>query len=192
MSGSTVRDGSIRVWDPVVRLFHWGTVALCATAYLSPGERWLHEPAGYAVLVLVLVRVIWGFVGSRSARFADFVASPASVLAYLRQLRRGRAPRYLGHNPAGGAMIVVLLTTLMVVCGSGWMSETDRWFGVAWVEQLHSISTSLLLLLIALHVAGVVASSVLHKENLIRAMITGRKPAEHGAVDAPEWHRRAD
>jgi cytochrome b len=167
----------VRVWDPFVRVFHWGMVALFAATYLSPDAKWLHEPLGYAVLVLAAARILWGLVGSRHARFADFVRGPRAVLAYLRQLRHGEAPRYLGHNPAGGAMVALLLAMLVLVAGSGWMTETDRWFGVPWVDHLHHISAHLLLILIGVHVAGVVVSSVLHRENLVLAMWTGRKPA---------------
>jgi len=168
----------IRVWDPFVRVFHWGTVALFSATFLSPDEKWLHEPLGYAVLALVSARILWGLVGTRHARFTDFVRGPRAVLAYLGALRRGRAPRYLGHNPAGGAMVALLLAMLVLVAGSGWMTETDRWFGVPWVDHLHHISAHLLLILIGLHLVGVVVSSVLHRENLVAAMVTGRKPAE--------------
>jgi cytochrome b len=177
MSSRTTPGAEVRVWDPFVRLFHWGAVALFAAAYLSPDHKPLHEPLGYLLLALVTARIVWGFIGTRHARFAGFVASPTAVLHYLRLLREGRAPRHLGHNPAGGAMIVVLLVMLVVVGVSGWMTETDRWFGVPWVDHLHHISAHLLLLLVGVHVVGVVVSSVLHRENLVRAMITGRKPA---------------
>jgi cytochrome b len=178
VSGRTAQGAQIRVWDLFVRLFHWGTVALFATAFLSSDEKSLHEPVGYVLLALVVLRTGWGFVGTRHARFTSFVVSPRSVLGYLRLLREGRAPRHLGHNPAGGLMILLLLAMLVLVAGSGWMTETDRWFGVPWVDHLHHISAHLLLLLIGVHVTGVVISSWLHGENLVRAMITGRKPVD--------------
>jgi cytochrome b len=170
-------DEAIPVWDGFVRLFHWGTVSLVAAAFVID-NRAIHEAAGFAVAGLVLLRGIWGFAGGRHARFADFVVRPAGILGYLRELRAGRARRYLGHNPAGGAMVLLLLATLLLTTASGWMSETDRWFGVAWVADLHSAASSALLVLIGLHVAGVIVASRLHHENLVRAMITGRKPAE--------------
>lgn len=178
MPGQTARGAEVRIWDSFVRLFHWGTVALFATAFLSSDEKSLHEPIGYALLALVGLRIVWGFIGTYHARFASFVVSPGAVMRYLRLLREGRAPRHLGHNPAGGAMILLLLGMLVLVAGSGWMSETDRWFGVPWVDHLHHISAKILLLLIGAHVAGVVVSSRLHRENLVRAMITGRKPVD--------------
>lgn len=177
-AGAQVRVPQVRVWDPFVRVFHWGTVALFFATFFSPDYKWLHEPLGYTVLGLVVARILWGLVGSRHARFTDFVHRPRTVMAYLRQLRTGDAPRYLGHNPAGGAMVALLLVMLVVVAGSGWMTETDRWFGVPWVDHLHHISAHLLLILVGVHVTGVVVSSVLHRENLVRAMVTGRKPAE--------------
>jgi cytochrome b len=102
------------------------------------------------------------------------------VLRYLTLLQAGRAPRHLGHNPAGGAMIVALLGLLIIVSISGWLSQTDAYFGVPWVDHLHHISAYLLLGLIGLHVVGVIISSWLHRENLVLAMITGRKPAKSG------------
>ena len=184
MSGGAGRGAKVRVWDPFVRLFtgRWWSFA---TAYLSSDEKWLHEPLGYALLVLVPLRIGWGFVGPRHARFASFVASPAAVLRYLRLLGEGRAPRYLGHNPAGAAMILLLLAMLLLAAVSGWMAETDRWFGVPWVDALHHITGNLLLPLAGVHVAGVIASSWLHRENLVRAMITGRKPTEMPGYATP-------
>ena len=119
--------------------------------------------------MLVAARIVWGVIGSRHARFASFVSGPRAVLAYLRALRHGHAPRHLGHNPAGGAMIVALLALLVVVAGSGC---------VPWVDHLHHFSAHLLLVVIGLHLAGVVVSSWLHRENLVLAMLTGRKSAE--------------
>ncbi len=190
MPDRTTPDGEIRVWDGFVRAFHWTTVALFAIAFLTPDFKWLHEPVGYVLLGLAGARILYGFVGLGYARFTSFVTSPGEVRRYLTLLREGRAPRHLGHNPAGGAMIVVLLAMLVVVAGSGWMSETDRWFGVPWVDHLHHISAKVLLLFIGVHVTGVVVSSLLHGENLVRAMITGRKAARLPETD-PRQRGRA-
>lgn len=191
MARATPGDRGIPIWDRFVRVFHWGTVALVATAFLSPDDKALHEPVGYAVMALVAARLVWGVVGSPHARFGDFVARPRAVAAYLRGLRTGRGQRYLGHNPAGGVMVLALLATLLVVTGSGWLSETNRFFGVEWVSRLHSVSTDVLLALIAGHLVGVVASSVLHRENLVAAMVTGRK-ARLGAGSEAEERGVAD
>ncbi|MFZ1425201.1 MAG: cytochrome b/b6 domain-containing protein [Geminicoccaceae bacterium] len=171
---------SVRVWDPLVRLFHWSLVAAFATAFLSEeGER-LHEVAGYVVLGLIAFRLVWGLIGPAHARFKDFVPTPARLWAYLRSLVRGRPYRYLGHNPAGAVMILCLLGTVFIAAGSGWLMTTDRFWGTKWVEELHEVSAWTALALVGVHVAGVVVSSLLHRENLVRAMITGRKPATIG------------
>jgi cytochrome b len=171
-------EPTIPVWDRVVLLFHWSTVSLVLVAFFTTDDaRWLHEATGYAVLALLALRIIWGIIGTRHALFVSFLAGPRAVLRYVLLLYEGRAPRYVGHNPAGGAMIAVLLVLLGIVAGSGWLSETDTYFGVPWVDHLHHISAHLLLVLIGLHLAGVFVSSWLHQENLVLAMITGRKPA---------------
>ena len=171
---------SVRVWDPLLRLFHWCLVAAFATAFLAEeGER-LHEVAGYVVLGLIAFRLVWGILGPGHARFTAFVPSPARLLGYLRDLRRGRPERYLGHNPAGAVMILCLLATVLVTAGSGWLTTTDRFWGAKWLEEVHEASAWLALALVAVHVIGVVVSSLLHRENLVRAMITGRKPASIG------------
>jgi cytochrome b len=167
-------------------------VSLVAIAFLTTDDaRWLHESAGYAVLALIGARLIWGVAGTRHALFVSFIAGPRAVLRYLRLLCAGRAPRYLGHNPAGGAMIVALLLLLVIVSGSGWLSETDAYFGVAWVDHLHHYSAHLLLALVGLHLAGVIVSSWLHRENLVLAMLTGRKPLNLGEGAKFEHERRA-
>jgi cytochrome b len=183
-------DETVPVWDRFVRVFHWSLAILVLIEFLTTDDgRTLHHLAGYAVLGLIGARVVWGVIGSRHARFTSFVAGPRGVLDYLRALRLGKAPRHLGHNPAGGMMIVALLGLLVVVAGSGWLSETDAFFGVAWVDHLHHISAHLLLVLIGLHVCGVVVSSWLHRENLVVAMLTGRKSAMSDAearTDSPD------
>jgi cytochrome b len=168
----------VRVWDPLVRIFHWSLVIAFATAWISAGESGhIHRLAGYAVLGLVGFRLAWGLIGTRHARFADFVRGPGAVLRYLGELRRGRPARHRGHNPAGGAMVVALLTLLMIAAGSGYMLTTDAFWGVEWVAGLHAAAANLALILIPLHVAGVVLSSLIERDNLVLAMITGRKRA---------------
>ena len=166
----------VRVWDPVVRLFHWSLVTAFATAFLAEEGGRLHDAAGYTVLGLIGIRLVWGLIGPLHARFASFVPAPGQLTAYLRELARGRPPRFLGHNPAGGAMIVVLLATVLTTAASGWLMTTDRFWGIEWVENLHEGSAWLALILVGVHVTGVLASSLMHRENLVRAMITGDKP----------------
>ena len=179
--------GWVTVWDPLVRAFHWSLVAAFFTAFLVEDPATVHEGAGYVVLGLVAFRVVWGLIGPTYARFAGFVPRPRALRAYLAALVAGRAVRHLGHNPAGGAMIVALLVAVTVTAGSGWLSTTDRFWGVEWVEELHEVAAYLTVALVGLHVAGVIASSLLHHENLVRAMLTGRKraPAADDAAAAP-------
>jgi len=175
-AGRNSRPAEVRVWDPLVRIFHWSLVAGFAIAWLTGDElKGVHNAAGYIVMGLVGFRVLWGLVGTRHARFSDFVRRPAAVVGYLMDMVRGRAPRHLGHNPAGGAMIVALLAAVAVISATGIMMTTDAFWGVEWVEELHEGSVNFALVLVALHLLGVLFASLEHGENLVRAMITGRK-----------------
>ena len=168
----------VRVWDAFVRIFHWSLVALFIIAFLTGDEiEGVHIAAGYAIAGLVALRIAWGFVGSRHARFSDFVKSRSETLDYMRKAVRGRAPRFLGHNPAGAVMTLALLGMLIAISGTGFMMTTDAFWGAEWVEDLHKGLVYATLGLIALHVAGVLGSSFAHRENLVKAMITGRKRA---------------
>jgi cytochrome b len=175
---------SVRVWDPLVRSAHWTLVLGVLLSWLTrEGFGALHEWLGYAVLAIVAVRLLWGFVGPREARFASFVVAPGNTLRYARALLDGREQRYLGHNPLGGWMIVALLTVVTLSCVSGWLYTTDRYWGVAWVETLHARLVDVLIVLVVLHVAGVLQASWRHRENLIAAMIHGRKRAGDRVAD---------
>jgi len=171
-------DGTVKVWDPAVRLFHWSLVAAFAIAWLT-GDEWdkVHEIAGYVILGLIAFRLFWGIVGTRYARFWQFVPGPAGVKAYLGAMLRGREKRYIGHNPAGGAMVVALLAALLITGVSGWMTTLDMFWGSEWVEEFHEVFANLMLVLVGLHVAGVLFTGLRHGENLVRAMINGRKRA---------------
>ncbi len=173
---ATSGQESIRVWDVLVRVFHWSLVAGIAGAWLTSedGGR-LHEFIGYAVAGLVGLRLVWGIIGTHYARFSQFVRGPRATLAYLKQLLKGHAPRHIGHNPAGAAMIVALLLVISGTAITGWMMTLDAFFGAEWLEEVHEALATLILLLVGLHVAGVVHASITHRENLVRAMFTGRK-----------------
>jgi len=193
------------VWDPLVRLFHWILVTAFCTAYVTQGEpferfqdqldgEWLqivHVWAGYIIVGLLLFRLIWGFVGPRTARFADFVRGPRVTLTYVKDVLTLRATRYLGHNPAGGAMIVVLLLSLTATVAAGLaLYGADKGLGpladllansndstVRFIKEAHEFLANFTLLLVAGHLVGVIWESLLHRENLARSMITGRKRA---------------
>jgi cytochrome b len=205
------------VWDLFVRVAHWTIVAGFFLAYFTEDDALtLHVWAGYTVGIVVLLRIVWGFVGPRNARFADFLYRPSEVRAYLRDLLRSRARRYLGHSPAGGAMAFALWVGLLVTVGSGIMLyaieknagplagivtsahqqqgapalSEDREIGDGdaqgvlaegspgsdelW-EELHEVAANLTLVLVILHVIGVLLAGYVHRENLARAMLIGRK-----------------
>jgi len=173
------RQGETRVWDPLVRIFHWYLVLAFLAAWATGDEiKRPHVAAGYCVIGLVAFRIIWGFVGGRHARFADFVRGPRAVTGYLRDTAGLRAKRYLGHNPAGGAMVVALLIMLSVIGATGFMMTTDAFWGVGWVQDAHETAVNLTLGLVVVHILGVIVASYEHGENLVRAMITGYKRAE--------------
>jgi cytochrome b len=133
----------------------------------------LHVTLGYTLGGLVAFRLVWGLVGTRYARFANFVRGPQAVLTYLRSLRKGQPQHHLGHNPAGAVAIVLLLLASVAVVGSGWAIYND--VGGEWLSELHDIAANSMLLVVAIHVAGVLVASRLHRENLVRAMVTGQK-----------------
>ncbi len=213
----------VKVWDIVVRAGHWILVVAFAIAYVTEGEpRWLHSWAGYAIGIVLILRIVWGFAGPQHARFADFVRGPGAVLRYLAGLLRFRAPRFVGHSPAGGAMVVALIlslaasavtgtmllavrngegplapwlyagagTTPIAAPGSGDRSSTDRAAERRGernrpgrtLKQIHEILANVSLFLVMLHLLGVALASIAHRENLVRAMITGWKSAEPGST----------
>jgi cytochrome b len=178
---------SVKVWDPLVRIFHWGLLAAFIVAYASQEQDYeLHRQAGYWVLGLVATRILWGFVGTRHARFGDFVRGPAVILGHLKALVKGQAPGYIGHNPAGGAMILALFATLLVITLSGValdaaenragpLRDTRLFLYTDIIHDIHCWATNLSLALITVHVAAVVHATVVRGEDLLQAMITGRK-----------------
>lgn len=186
-----MKQGEVKVWDPFVRVFHWLLVLIFTVAWLTGDElTGLHVYAGYAVLGLVLMRLVWGVIGTRHARFSDFVYRPAAVRAYLKDVLWLRARRYLGHNPAGGAMIVLMLLSLVLVSISGiavygmeagagpmaLLAGSSEALEEA-LEEVHEFLAGFMLLMVIIHLAGVAVESLLHRESLVKAMLTGRKHA---------------
>lgn len=195
-----------RVWDPFVRLFHWTLVAAVATAAVTGffGDATLagaHLTAGLVAAALVAARLVWGVLGPTYARFTSFVRRPGEVLAYLRAARAGATPRYLGHNPLGGLMVVALIAAIATLTLTGLLAlggvlkagpfafATSFAVGEAALE-LHELVAFALLGLVALHLGGVVFDGVRHRESLVRAMVTGRKARHAGDVTARSRHAR--
>jgi cytochrome b len=190
----------VLVWDPFVRLFHWLLASTVLFDWATDEPRWLHVWLGYLAGVLVLLRILWGFIGPENARFASFLCGPRLVVNYLAALIRFSSTRYLGHSPAGGAMIVALLVMIAVTVLTGMANlAADSGEGplsgfIAKVErpgptpdqgrpqfllkQLHETVANITLLLVIAHVLGVALASFAHRENLVRAMVTGRKRPE--------------
>ena len=169
---------TVTVWDPLIRVFHWALVASFAIAWIS-AEEWddLHEWAGYIAAGLVLVRVVWGLIGPGYARFGQFLRSPRVVAVYLREMLHHREPRYLGHNPAGGLMVVGLMMAMLGLSLTGWLYTTSAFWGSEWLEVAHELLANTLLAMVGIHVAGVMLTSLRHGENLVRSMFNGKKRA---------------
>lgn len=189
---SRFTGAKVKVWDEFVRLFHWTQLLLVLGLVASGqlGAQEIHQFLGFSLAVIVIARLVWGFVGSQHARFRNFVTSPAAALAYLRAIVAGRPARHLGHNPAGGWMVLALLSTLLVLLASGIVLQATLEFSGPLVElcrgiddqdvhrllELHEIALNLLYLLVPLHLLGVLLASRQHGENLVGAMLTGYKP----------------
>ena len=212
---TTGSDTQITVWDPLVRFGHWALVAAFAIAYISGDEggepsAW-HEWTGYIAGGIVVWRVLWGLIGSRYARFSDFVVGPRAAIAYLAGLVTGNSRRYVGHSPAGGAMILALLTLIAATVVTGIVADPDgapkpqpgvtvtapgrerrkperaarsheehegRREHESLIGEVHAVLSNITLFLVVLHILGVALASVVHHENLARAMVTGKKRAE--------------
>lgn len=172
----------ILVWDWPVRIGHWLLVGAFALAWLTgDSEEWrlVHAFAGGTVVGAILFRLLWGVIGTRHARFASFVRGVDSVLDYLRGLVSGRAPHATGHNPAGGWAILALLALGLLTGAAGWLTFNE--VGGELFEEVHEALATTMLAVAMLHVAGVIAGSLAHRENLVRSMLTGMKqgvPAE--------------
>jgi len=196
------------VWDIAVRLFHWSLVLVFIVAYLSgDDDSSLHVYSGYIILGLISFRIIWGFIGSKHARFKDFIYSPSEIISHAKGLFTGKVKPYAGHNPLGGLMVLALLFTLMITVvsglkvygieGHGPLAQTNTSYFIStanasspesykdethedsdeedlW-EEIHEFFANLMLVLIFLHILGVIISSKVENENLIKAMITGYK-----------------
>jgi cytochrome b len=179
----------ILVWDAPTRLFHWLMVLSFAGAYItSEGERWrlVHVTLGYTMGGLLAFRIVWGLVGTRYARFSNFLRGPQAVMAYLRSLHDRSPQHFIGHNPAGAVAIVLLIVTGTVIVASGWATYNE--VGGEWLSELHEMAGNAMLLIVGAHIAGVAIATYLHRENLARSMVTGTKigtPSQ--GVRAARW-----
>lgn len=179
----------ILVWDLPVRLGHWlmaGGFALAWVTGDSESWRLVHVFAGGTVTAVAAYRLLWGIVGSRHARFREFVRGPRQAVAYLKSLLQARPPHHAGHNPAAGLAIVGLLALALASGASGWLTYQE--IGGEWLEEAHEALTGLMLALVGVHLAGVLVGSLAHRENLVWAMVTGRKLGEPGeAISGQRW-----
>jgi cytochrome b len=198
----------INVWDPIIRIGHWTLVIAFFTAYFT-GDDWMnqHTWAGYIIFAVIVIRIMWGFIGGQYARFTQFIYKPSTTFNYFKNLLARKPQHYIGHNPAGGAMVIALLICLLITTISGMklyaveenkgpiaaiqqiqsadlktltnmdvtqnymVNEDDEEF---W-EEIHETFVNLTLLLVFLHIGGIMMSSIIDKENLIKAMFTGKK-----------------
>lgn len=184
LSRPSLKSTKVEVWGLFIRLFHWSLVVAFLVAYVS-GDQWrdVHILAGYAALVLIVFRLFWGVCGGRYARFSNFVKSPKAVAAYFRKFWNRAEDRYLGHNPAGGIMILLLLGLVTAVSVSGALLTTDIFWGSEAMDIIHGALAELTLLCIGLHIFAAFVVGRRRGENLVWSMITGRKRApEEGDV----------
>ncbi len=166
----------IRVWDWPVRVFHWSLAACVFIAFFTgESERFSlwHQTLGYVAAGLLVFRLVWGFVGTRHARFASFIKGPQAILAYVKSLRQDTPEHHVGHNPVGGVAVMLLMGLTALTALTGWLLAGGDAPG--WQEELHEVAANSLMLVVAVHVLGVLLSSKQHKENLVRAMLTGFK-----------------
>ena len=170
-------NATVKVWDPLVRIFHWSLAGLFLANFFTEEGELVHRGIGYVLLGLIAVRFVWGWVGTRHARFSDWVPGPRRLRDYLRDRLAGRSPRQLGHNPGAAVMILALLAGVLLVGLTGWMQTTDAFFGAGWLEDVHEVLSYGVLALVGLHVLAAVGESVHYGENLVASMIHGRKRA---------------
>lgn len=178
----------VQVWDLFVRVFHWTLVATFAISYFSTSgfPDWVHNWSGYAALALIAARVVWGFTGSKHARFADFVAGPRHLLQYVSAMFKRAEPRYLGHNPAAALMILFLMAMVTGIGVTGWMLTLDAYWGSETVEDIHVLLVDITLIALVLHIGAAIYESWNHRENLVWSMVVGTKREATDDPDRPK------
>ena len=190
LSNSEFSANKIYIWDPLVRIFHWTLVLAFSVAFISEDDYIaIHSWSGYTILSFLTIRVFWGVVGTKHALFSDFVFSKIEIIQFIKNTLSLKAKRYLGHNPAGGAMVILLMISLLITACSGlvifaieenqgplvFLFSTANFLGADIAENLHEFFADFTLFLIVVHIFGVIVESIIHKENLIKSMFTGNK-----------------
>ena len=178
MNSTETENTTVKVWDWPVRVFHWTLAASVLGAFVT-GENEdferLHQTLGWVAAGLIAFRVVWGLVGTRYARFTEFISSPAQVWAYIKSLRSGQPQHFVGHNPVGAVAVILLMGLTALSIYTGWLALAED--AAEWLEEAHEIAANTLITVVLVHVIGVLWSSRTHGENLLKAMLTGRKTA---------------
>lgn len=175
MSALSTRE-SVKVWDPFVRIFHWGLVGCVLVNYfVNDDGKDIHQWTGYMASALVTLRIVWGFIGTRHARFADFFPTPTRLRAHLAAMRSGRLETHAGHNPLGALMMLALMALVLSLGVTGFLQTTDTFWGDEWLQELHEVLASALIALAGLHAAAAILMSRIERTNLVAAMFTGVK-----------------
>ena len=179
----------VKVWDIVVRLFHWTLVTTFCICFITEDSSRIHVYSGYLIILLIVCRFIWGFIGTKHARFNDFMVAPGTAIQYIKEFIKNKNSRFIGHNPAGAAMIVVLISSILITCLTGLLlygvaahsgplaflfSGTHEYLEETF-EEVHEFFSNFSLTLIVLHVSGVIIAGKQHNENLVKSMINGFK-----------------
>jgi cytochrome b len=176
MNASTLSEPSRPVWDLFVRVFHWTLVSCVLLNYfvLEEGEA-PHEWVGYLAAALVTARIVWGFIGTRYARFSDFFPTPDRLRQHLKEMRSGHPEHHWGHNPVGALMMFLLMALVVSLGVTGWMQGTDAYFGEEWLQELHEWLAHGLLISAGLHAASAILMGRVERTRLVKAMVTGVK-----------------
>lgn len=178
LDSSSMQTQTIKVWDLFIRFFHWSVVLMFTLDYgliEDGGSGSMHRILGYAIGILLILRIIWGLIGPTNARFASFFPTPQRIKRHLMDLKHGQVDPREGHNPLGGAMVILLLIMLAVISLSGWMQTWDQFWGEAWLEEVHEMAANFTLLLVVIHVSAVIVMTKVTGIPLLRTMLTGKR-----------------
>ncbi|WP_075292092.1 cytochrome b/b6 domain-containing protein [Pararhizobium arenae] len=170
------RRGFIRVWDPIVRLFHWTVVTACIlNLFILEEGRYWHRVTGYGVAGVLILRFVWGVIGTRYARFSEFFPTPRKLFRQITDIRQGHHPRFIGHNPLASVMMLTLMLLLAATCTTGWMTTLDAFWGEKWLEEIHGLLANGIMVFAFIHAGAALLESYRQRENLVWSMVTGRK-----------------